>query len=512
MQNAQKVQIIPNVSFLRTLRNSGYNNYTAIADIVDNSLDTNVNSKNIRISFETSSTGDYPFKFIKINDDGIGMTYDTLVEAMKLGSNTGKSRRDDLGSYGTGMKSASLSIGRKLTIRTKSITDKFYVCEFDLDEILSSGNFEIPIYEGSEEEYTSFKKEIGSDHGTSIIITKLDKVDNKNITQFSTKLIKDLALFYKYFIEEKKINIYINDEVIRPYDPMLRFPEGKYSTRLSTYNQTFMFNDKEIVYNAYYIHKTDDKFINRNPSSSGLYIYRNKRLVGSGLDLGIIGKHGDGYLNGLRIELFVDGESDNLFGSTFMKMIHEKDKNEINQSFRDICKKNLQQYISTVRNLEKIGVRTNGVEEEVKDEFKTIIDNINQNKLVNIKKVGKNNKVEEPKEKKPVVNKGKNKFSPRKREDSFTDWKFQSFGENGVLFKTTIENGKHIIHMNTDHIFWNNFLKDATNDTKGILTRFFVSMAISLDTIGYYDDTEKEVLIQEYLIETSSNLRKLITV
>ena len=64
--------------------------------------------------------------------------------------------------------------------------------------------------------------------------------------------------------------------------------------------------------------------------------------------------------------------------------------------------------------------------------------------------------------------------------------------------------------MNIDHIFWTEFLHDTTNETKGIIARMFVSMGLSLDTIGYYDDAEKEVLLQEYLLEMSSNLRKLI--
>ena len=83
------------------------------------------------------------------------------------------------------------------------------------------------------------------------------------------------------------------------------------------------------------------KKIGRNQFNSGLYIYRNNRLVGSGLDLGIIGKAGDGYSNGIRIELFIDGDSDDIFGSTYMKIIHEKDKGEIDQSFKENCQKAL---------------------------------------------------------------------------------------------------------------------------------------------------------------------------
>ena len=59
---SNKVGIMPNVSFLTTLRSSGYNNYTAIADIVDNSLDNEVNSKNVDIIIEESK-GKFPYKF-----------------------------------------------------------------------------------------------------------------------------------------------------------------------------------------------------------------------------------------------------------------------------------------------------------------------------------------------------------------------------------------------------------------------------------------------------------------
>ena len=80
----------------------------------------------------------------------------------------------------------------------------------------------------------------------------------------------------------------------------------------------------------------------------------------------------------------------------------------------------------------------------------------------------------------------------------------------GSSLKVSKETGKFVIHMNIDHIFWTEFLHDTTNETKGIIARMFVSMGLSLDTIGYYDDAEKEVLLQEYLLEMSSNLRKLI--
>lgn len=502
------LNVTPNVNFLTTLRNSGYNNYTAIADIVDNSLDTNVGSENINILIKKNKED---YESIFICDDGCGMNITTLNEAFKLGAITGKIKKLDLGVYGTGLKAAALSLGRRFEIQTKSDDDLFYIATYDLDEITSSGNFEIPIRYGSDLEFENFKNLTNSETGTIVILQKLDRISNSNITQFRNKLAKDFGLFYKIFIDEYGVNIKFDNVIVESIDPMYRV--NKFVKRLSSLNEKFIYSNKEFVFNVFYIDKIDKTINNklefsRNYTNRGLYIYRNNRLVGSGLDLGIINKYGDGYYNGLRIELFIDGDSDDLFGSTFMKMIHERDKEEVNQGFRDACNKALSQYIRMVYSEERSGT-SNEINEDTKDEFKKLVDDINKNKLVKVKKVGGNEKKDNEKPEHEPTGR-KNKFSPRKREDVFTDWKFVNLGEGGNLFNVSKDNGKYVVHMNIDHVFWKEFLNKATNETKGILTRLFVSMAISLDSIGFYDDTEKESLLQEYLLEMSTNLRKLI--
>lgn len=509
MEEVYHVDATPNAMFLSTLRNSGYNNYTAIADIIDNSLDTDVDSTKVSVNFKSDSKSEYPFKFISIADDGCGMNLETLKESLKLGAVTGKSREKDLGSYGTGLKAAGLSMGKRIVIKTKSKDDKFWVATYDLDDILEHGWGSPTITQGSEDEYNEFKEQIESETGTIIILDKLDRVSDSNISQFKNKLIKDLSLFYKVFIDELGVEIFVNGEIVKSFDPMYR--NEPFSKRMSSLNEKFKHKDKEIKFNAFYLEKMSNrKELGINHKNAGLYIYRNNRLVGSGLDLGVVNKVGDGYLNGFRVELFVDGDCDDIFGSTYMKMIHEKDKNEINQSFKDSCQKALNVYRRMANSEERKGKSNSKFEDEEKKEWNGINDGINNNKLIKVKKTGKNKKKDEPSEKKPTINPGKNKFSKRKRDDAFADLKFINLGEGGNLFNVSKENGKFIVHINVDHIFWTEFLHDTTNETKGIIARLFVSMALSLDTIGYYDDAEKEVLLQEYLLEMSSNLRKLI--
>ena len=503
-----------NVNYVLSARNSGYTNYTALADIVDNSLDNEVKASeiNIQITSEKQDIDKPQISSIKICDNGCGMTKSILDEAFKWGAITGKNRVNDLGSYGVGLKIAGISIGRRIEVFTKSIDGEFYVVKCDIDDIISNGNFVLPRRIGTNDEYEKFKFDVNGETGTIVLLSKLDRISNNNLNQFIGKLKKDFGLNYRLFIDEQKTEIKINGEIVKSIDPMYRNTD--FSNQLSGIREKFVYKDKSYYFTVFHLENLDEKLNNkldlpRNYANRGLYIYRNNRLVGGGLDLGIINKRGDGYYNGLRIELFIDGGSDELFMSTTMKVITEKTKDEVDVEFRKICNKAIGQYIKMVFDLEKNKKSKEGVDENIKSEFIDLISVVNDNSLVS-KQGGKNKQNEGEKPIKPEPTGRKNKTSTRKRDDSFTDWKFISLGESGNLFNVSKEKGKHVVHMNTDHVFWNEFLSKANNETKGVLIRLFVSMAMSLDSVGYYDEPTKELLLQEYFLEMSINLRKLI--
>tara|TARA_R110000772_G_scaffold17946_1_gene49781 strand:- start:32942 stop:34522 length:1581 start_codon:yes stop_codon:yes gene_type:complete len=514
------IDTTPRVKILSTLRSSGYNNYTAIADIVDNSLDSNVGSKKVNIII-TEDSEKKSYESIMICDDGCGMDKSTLKEALKLGAETGKKLKDDLGAYGTGLKAAGIAIGTKFIVQTKSENGKFWIVEYDLENII---DFKVPINEGTIKEYREFKKLTKSKTGTIVTLLNFDRVSNHDLQQFKTKLNKDFGIFYKNFIESKKVKIYINNKLVVPIDPMYR--KEPFSKMLSDKNEMFKFGGKDFVFNTYLLNKidkTDNKklILPRNYRNNGLYIYRNGRLVGAGLDLGILNMTGDGHLNGLRIELFVDGEADELFASTFMKMIHEKDKDEINQIFKNKARRAFQPYIKMVREAEEARYAGTDVSEDIVNQFKAFTNNMNGNPLMEEFQVmeerakgvetrgTKKSGIDAKKDPSKATGR-KNAFSPRKKRGGFSDWEFINLGERGNLFNVSKEKGKYVVHMNKDHVFWKEFLSKSNNNTQSIISMFFVAMAVSLDSIGYYDETEKELLLQEYLLETSINLRKLI--
>ena len=105
-------------SLIESMRSLGYSFPSAIADLIDNSI--SANAKRIDI---ISDPGTNPYLIIL--DDGTGMSPERLYEAMRYGSTNPLETRDenDLGRFGLGLKSASLSQCRKLVVVTKQNKD-----------------------------------------------------------------------------------------------------------------------------------------------------------------------------------------------------------------------------------------------------------------------------------------------------------------------------------------------------------------------------------------------------
>jgi hypothetical protein len=502
-----KISAQPRAQFLHTLRHSGYDNYQAIADILDNSLDTEVAATQVRINILHDGKN---YNSIQIIDNGSGMDLETMSEALKLGAITGKSRQNDLGSYGTGLKSAALSLGRCFKIISKSENDKLVSVEYDLDWIVENDCFDIEGVIENDDDKKMFQELVGEETGTIVVISKLDRISNSNPKQIENLLIKHLGVTFGLFITEKNVKLFVNGINVPQIDPMYR--NLRTTKKLTGLDEHIIFEDKKIKFNVFYLDKQDKDTLEfgRNQSNSGLWIWRNNRLVGHGVDLGIVNKQGDGHLNGLRIELFVDGSLDTEFGSTFLKLITEKTKGHVSQSLVDTSKKCLGPYIQQARLL--AGDKKN--KDENHTEQKNILDqvfkNINENKFIDVPKKGKNKKDELPQEKKETKNPGRNKFAERKRIDYYAKYRLTSLGQYGNIYRPFIEQGVHGIEINTDHIYWTEFLSKQSEQTIGAVVKEWMSQVLALSSVEYYNDTDKEALLNEFFAKASEHLRKMI--
>jgi hypothetical protein len=310
-----KIENTPNAGkLISSLRNTGYDNTTAIADLVDNSIDAD--SSNIRISIVPVVND---FKII-ISDDGSGMNKDVLDQAMRLGSDTTRNTESDLGKFGMGLVTASISLGKKLTVISKT-SEGIFTSVQDLAQIEISNKFEKELRESTEGEISEFNKENPkTNHGTVVIIEKCDRLQNTNINQFSKNLVDTIGQIFRMFIQSANRNIYIRGEKIAPVDPLFLDDDATEMYSDETFSVIVNGNPENLRLR---IVATPDfgQQMNRmkgiNVANQGFYLMRNNREIASGQDLGIFTKHND--LNRLRMEVFFSGNIDNEMGINFTK-------------------------------------------------------------------------------------------------------------------------------------------------------------------------------------------------
>ena len=499
----------PNPESLLQFRHLGYTNQSTIGDICDNSIDTNVESSIVKINIKQSKD---VYQYVEVIDDGSGMDRQILEEALKLGSRTGKSRKNDLGSYGMGLKVAASAIGLKFEVFTKSENDNFLIASYDIEEKIEKNSFRTPVRIGNDNEFLEFKEKTQSDTGTIIKISKIDNIKDGNASQFAGTIKKYLGRTFKYFLENN-IKFYVNDKEVSPVDPLYR---NESFSETWTKDETFEYKGFKFKFTVVYINPLDKGHnetldFKRNQMNAGLYIYRNYRLVGTGLDLGLIGKQGDGHLNGLRIELHTTGDADSLFGSTLTKMVHEKDGTDIDQGFRDKCLGVFGSYISRAKDKDKKDSAAKKTDKELKEKMERIKDGVNQNKFITIPRTkGRNQPDPNPKIKPtPTPTGRKNKPHTRERRDQFINHEIVSL-QTGEVFVPYKVNGEYIIQLNENHPFFSDFLINLNEEQMGYILKMFYSFAISLENTGFYSDSIKQNWFSEYFNEWSVYLRKMI--
>ena len=306
----QTTSAIPEASsMIETFRAIGYNIDTAIADIIDNSI--SANAKNIWINFEWKGSKTW----LCIKDDGIGMNDAELIQAMRPGSKNPLQERNqkDLGRFGLGLKTASFSQARRLTVLSKKVGYNSVFWTWDLDFVNKTGNWDLIKYLPDENLETEISKLVT---GTIVLWNDIDRVvedfnqdDSKaefNFNQTMEQVKKHLAMVFHKFIEQGKINIYFQDKKVNAWNPFLsnekatqEFPSEKIQNG-KVKIEGFVLPHKSKISEETYKNAEGVKGWNEQ---QGFYIYRNERLLLAGDWLGLFRKEEHYKLARIQIEL-----------------------------------------------------------------------------------------------------------------------------------------------------------------------------------------------------------------
>lgn len=274
---------------MESTRAIGYSIESAVADILDNSIAAK--AKTISIFYNC-----HPHPYVAIIDDGEGMNGEKLTESMRYGSASPVDERDadDLGRYGLGLKTASLSQCRCLTVISKQ-NDNVSGRRWDLDYINKTKKWSLEQL-GQDEilKQAEISRLLSLDSGTMVLWKELDKIKTGSLTlekaleEKMESVQKHLELvFHRYLSGDgaSRVQIYMNGNKLTAFDPFfvakstvvmddekIEIPgrEGKVVIRPCVLPHPSNMTKEELE-------KYGGKDGLRN--LQGFYIYRNKRLL-----------------------------------------------------------------------------------------------------------------------------------------------------------------------------------------------------------------------------------------
>ena len=336
MSAFKSAAITPSAARLtESLRDIGYDFPAAVADVVDNSIMADASRVDIVIEFDGEDSS------VVIADDGRGMTANGLIEALRYGSRRDYSPRD-LGRYGLGLKTASLSQCRSVTVVTcrSGMADRMAVRTLDLDLIAEWDEW-LVVEPAHDPAATQARERLTDGSGTVVIWRKLDRVlperrpdggwARRRLQAMAVKTAEHLGIvFHRYLegAEGRDLVITVNGEKVQPWNPFA--PGEPARTELAFQRFEVVVGDVAgTVSLQRYILPARDQFssagqfekmsgpLNWN-RQQGLYIYRADRLVQWGGWNGIRGI--DEHTKLARAALDFDTELDSVFNINVAKI------------------------------------------------------------------------------------------------------------------------------------------------------------------------------------------------
>lgn len=206
------------ISLLESNRNLGYSIEEAISDLIDNSI----SAKASYISYEIHPNNGNPYFLLK--DNGVGMSNfnDELINSFRLGSKNPLEDREpeDLGRFGFGMKTASLSQARILTVITKKKGYNTLAFSLDLNFIKDKGKWLLRTVDNDLFE-VEFDYLSNLDSGTIIRWDEWDRAPKSedDLLALNSQINDYLSVCFHRFIE-KGISICCHDYTLEPCSPI----------------------------------------------------------------------------------------------------------------------------------------------------------------------------------------------------------------------------------------------------------------------------------------------------
>ncbi len=327
-----KAQILPPdpSRLIEGLRDTGYDFNTALADIVDNSIDAK--AKKVRIWVRMDLEGDVT---VSVADNGHGMDESALLNAMTYGA---KSKKDKscLGKFGLGLKTASTAFCRSLSVITRAADNgPVLKATWDLDHVEKEKAWEVLIDKPNKEEIQLLDESAAGAPGTLVLWEKVDRLlkDYENRAGASARnALKRIAedfcdhagMVYQRFLDPKdgrarNVEMFVNGASVEAWDPFCTLNEGTEAVAEKKVDvdlpdgSAASFSIRAVILPRREEFKSPAaaKAARLENQTQGIYVYRENRLIHPADWLGMFSK--EPHISLLRVEFSFDHRLDESF-------------------------------------------------------------------------------------------------------------------------------------------------------------------------------------------------------
>ncbi len=292
---SRELRLPPSAASLSaSMRDIGYSLETAIADLVDNSISAGAEKIDIYCISDTEKPT------LAILDNGRGMGDLEIIHAMQHGGSHRIQERSphDLGKFGLGLKTASFSQCRCLTVISRQ-EGQINGAEWNLDVVDHRDDWIVSILSLQEIRELPFIDKLPL-RGTLILWRNPDRLFGDSVGKDRQRIInrklaavtQHLALVFHRFMEGDvswcdPLKISVNGHPVKPFDPFCRNHTATQRLPL----ERISIDSREIRMQGYILpHHSKlsvEKFdLYKDYSgfyeNQGVYVYRNRRLVSWG--------------------------------------------------------------------------------------------------------------------------------------------------------------------------------------------------------------------------------------
>jgi hypothetical protein len=280
-----------------SLRDIGYDFPTAVADVIDNSVAAGASQVRVDLEFQGAES------FVAISDDGWGMTSNALLEAFRFGS-----RRDyeqgELGRFGLGLKTASLSQCRRVTVVSRRSPSNRRITTRTLDlDVVEEWDRWLVVEDEPSEAVQRAQDQLAEGPGTVVIWEKLDRViperhmesgwGRRRMTSLAQRTSEHLSMVFHRFLDGlrdgRHLVLTVNGEKVQSWDPFASSEEATIALPLQTFEIETASGTGEVKLRRFVL-PSKDRFSSPEAfeqlsgplkwnRQQGIYVYRADRVV-----------------------------------------------------------------------------------------------------------------------------------------------------------------------------------------------------------------------------------------